>query len=345
MISGLRPSIATVTLGRAAAGHDIFHKLEQASKNGFRGIEIFYECLEDIADQLSHGTPDEKRLEAARQVRKACDENNLSVIVLQPFMYYDGLIDRKAHAKMIKKLKLFFQIAHILGTDLMQMPTNFLETGTTGDIDQIVEDMAEAADLGLLEDPPIRNAYEAVAWGNHIDTWQGSWEIVQRVNRPNLGLCLDTFHIAGRVWADPAARSGRNTDADKKLAESLAQLVREVDIKKVFYLQVADGERLERPLDESHPFYKPNQRARMSWSRNARVFPFEEDRGGYLPVMDVARALVHGLGYRGWVSMEVFSAGLAETRPSVPVEFARRAAISYARLEEELGFGQERSRL
>jgi len=54
---------------------------------------------------------------------------------------------------------------------------------------------------------------------------------------------------------------------------------------------------------------------------------------------------VDGLGHRGWVSMEVFSAGLAETRPSIPEEYARRAATSFARLEEELRLGWQKSRL
>lgn len=43
--------------------------------------------------------------------------------------------------------------------------------GTTGDIDKIVADMKEIAELGLKESPPVRFAYEALAWGAHLDLY------------------------------------------------------------------------------------------------------------------------------------------------------------------------------
>jgi 4-hydroxyphenylpyruvate dioxygenase len=43
--------------------------------------------------------------------------------------------------------------------------------GTTADEDKIVADIRELGELGLKEDPPIRFAYEALAWGAHLDLW------------------------------------------------------------------------------------------------------------------------------------------------------------------------------
>ena len=40
----------------------------------------------------------------------------------------------------------------------------------------------------------IRLAYEAVPWGR-LRTHEDAWRIVQRVDHPALGLCLDSFHV------------------------------------------------------------------------------------------------------------------------------------------------------
>ncbi len=41
--------------------------------------------------------------------------------------------------------------------------------GTTGNFDKLVADIREIGELGLKEDPPVRFAYEALAWGAHLD--------------------------------------------------------------------------------------------------------------------------------------------------------------------------------
>ena len=69
-------------------------------------------------------------------------------------------------------------------------------------------DLTKVADMGMARDPVVRIAYEGVAWGKYFDTWQSTWELVKKVDRPNFGLCLDTFHIAGRVWGDPVSETG-----------------------------------------------------------------------------------------------------------------------------------------
>lgn len=76
----------------------------------------------------------------------------------------------------------------------------------------------------------------------------------------------------------------------------------------------------------------------MSWSRNARLFPCETERGGYLPVGDFAKVLFEDLGYRGWVSMEIFSRTMCEPGEEVPKEHAERGVRSWKKLCEELGY-------
>lgn len=343
-----------MSLGRAFAGHDLMFKLEQAAEAGFEGVEIFYEDLEyeaktagflgiQAASYDDVAPSAESLLMASKKVRAKCDELGLVVIGLQPFMFYEGLKDRDEHAKLIEKMHFWFQIVKILGTDIIQIPTQFRQdNGVTGDLAVIVSDMVEVADLGLKETPPVRFAYENLAWGRFVDTWERLWEVVNKVDRWNFGMCLDTFNISGRAWADPARQSGTvEGDADKILDESLKAMVRSVDVKKVWYVQVVGAERLSKPLVKGHEWYADDQPSRMSWSRNARLFYGEEEKGQYLPIEKVSRAILDpvsqgGIGFEGWISMELFSRTMNDTRHEVPTEHANRGAIAWKKLAEDL---------
>ncbi|KXH68148.1 hypothetical protein CSAL01_09356 [Colletotrichum salicis] len=211
-----RPAVLSASLGRAWV-HD-FDKT--AAKCGFEGIEIFYEDLEYVAKKLhdvDQPAP-EHLLAAASHIHDVLEDLKITIIGLQPFLFYEGLLDRDRHARLIEKIKLWFKLAKTLGTNTIQVPANFLPADQlTGCMDVIVADLVELAGLGHKEDPPIRFAYESLCWSTHIDTWEKSWEVATRVDRPNFGLCLDTFNIAGRVWGDPASPSGKTPNADADL--------------------------------------------------------------------------------------------------------------------------------
>ena len=329
-----RPGIASMSLGRPWI-HDLPGKLMQAAAHGFEGIELFFDDLDCYAQRTFNGD----HMEAAKAVHSLCERLGMTIICLQPFSMYEGLLDRAESNKLLsEKLPQWFKLARALHTDLIQVPSNFLgadpKTGaprTTGDRTIIVQDLQRLADLGA--GAGFRFVYEALCWGNHIDTWEASWEVVRDVNRSNFGLCLDSFNIAGRVYADPAAPSGCTPNAAADLAASLERLrTANIDPAKIFYVQLVDGERLSAPLDEKHPFHVEGQPTRMNWSRNARLFPFEEDRGGYLPILDIAKVFFNDLGFRGWVSLELFSRTLADTDPFVPADHARRGIDSYHKM-------------
>lgn len=333
-----QPAIMSASLGRAWL-HDLDYKLNQAASAGFKGIEIFYEDLDYAARKLSgNDTPGpEHLLQVAEHAYSVCKGLDLDIIGLQPFLFYEGLKDREQQARLIEKMKLWFQLAKKLHTTTIQIPANFLPAEQlTDDLDIIVADLQQVADMGAAESPPIRYAYENLCWSTHIDTWDKLWDVVKRVDRPNFGMCLDTFNIAGRVWADPASPSGKTPNADADLKASIERLVKEVDVSKVFYIQVVDAERMESPLVAGHPFHVEGQPARMNWSRNARTFMYETDRGAYMPVEDVARAIISGLGYVGYVSMELFSRTMAEEGQHVPDEHASRGIASWKKLQERL---------
>lgn len=336
----MKSSIATLSLGRAWV-HNLDKKIEQAAAHNFDGIELFYEDLEYLAKSLPGGATPANRLQAAQQIRSICDNNYLSIICMQPFMHYEGLLDRARHAERIEEFKFWLQLCKILGTDLIGMPSNFLTEGVTDDWDVLIADMREVADLAAQEG--VRIAYEALCWGVFVDTWERSYELITAVDRPNFGICLDTFQICGREFADPAADDGCMPNAEEALRNSLQRIKETVDVSKVFFVQVADAERMREPLREEHVFHVKGQPSRMSWSRNARLFPGEISKGAYLPVLDVLRTLIgeNGLGYSGWVSFEIFSRSLADPGSKVVEDHAKRGRQSWNWLEKELGWRRE----
>ncbi|KAL3420084.1 4-hydroxyphenylpyruvate [Phlyctema vagabunda] len=333
-------AIASMSLGRAWV-HEIAPKFAAAAAAGIPGIEIFYEDLVYHASALPGGLSNDNLLLAAHEIRDICDSLSLTIMGIGPFYGYEGILDPVARAHKIEEMKLWFQFAKILGTDVIQIPCTFMTEGVTGDKEHLVRDFREIAEMGLQQTPVIRFAYENLCWGTFNDTWEKAWSLVQAVDYDNFGLCLDTFNIAGREWADPTSPTGKVDNADEVFRASMQKLVRTVDVKKVFYVQIVDAERLREPLTTSHPFHVDGQKPRMSWSRNCRLFMCEEDKGGYLPVLDVLRALCDDLGYKGWISIELFNRSLAEPGQFVPKEHARRGMESWKRAVKAMGWEQK----
>jgi 4-hydroxyphenylpyruvate dioxygenase len=247
-------------------------------------------------------------------------------------MHYEGLLDRKRHAERIEEMKLWMQLAHVLRTDIVQVPSSFLPPNKiSSDTDLIVSDLQEIADLGLQQTPIIRFAYESLSWGTHVDKWEVCWDIVQRVDRSNFGICLDSFNILGRIYADPTTECGKVAGAEQEVHESIQRLIAQIKPhkEKIFFIQVVDAERLAQPLLPGHPFYNAEQPARMSWSRNCRLFYGETSRGAYLPVKDVVHAIINEIGFDGWVSMELFNRVMNREDSGVVEELAARAAAAW----------------
>ncbi|KAB8298575.1 hypothetical protein EYC80_000754 [Monilinia laxa] len=334
-----KPAIASMSLGRCFAHHSLESKFKAARDAGLSGIEMFYEDLADLASTLpSHPSPS-SHIHAAQYIRSLSSYYGLPIIACGPFSNYEGLLSASARKSKLQELHLWFQVCRILGTDLIQIPSTFSSPTTNiSSLPQIISDLREIADLGAAQNPPFRFAFENLCFGTHIDTWSGAWDVVKGVDRDNFGLCLDTFNIAGREFADPASPTGTVPNAQAAFKKSMEKLVRTIDPKKVFYIQIVDAERLSAPLVEGHEFYVEGQKARMSWSRNCRLFLGEQDRGAYLPAMDVLKAICDGLGYKGWVSFELFNRSLIEKGDHVPREHAERAMKSWEYVCGEMGW-------
>jgi sugar phosphate isomerase/epimerase len=104
MVRALELAVDSSSLGKPQGGHAIETILEAAAVIGIKGIEICYEALLHHTTQT--GTPPEEInelsiLQAAKDIRKRCDALELTVIVLQPFDSYQGLLDEEAHRRAI----------------------------------------------------------------------------------------------------------------------------------------------------------------------------------------------------------------------------------------------------
>jgi sugar phosphate isomerase/epimerase len=172
------------------------------------------------------------------------------------------------------------------------------------DRNRFVSDLQELADM--LAKKNFRLAYENWCWSTHAPTWKNVWDIVQKVDRPNVGLCLDTFQSAGYEWADPTTESGLvdkpKEQLEKDWKESLDELARTVPADKIFFLQISDAYKPKQPF--SKDVDESGTRPRGRWSHDFRPLPFQ----GYLPVVDFTRAALK-TGFRGYFSYEVFDGG------------------------------------
>ena len=137
-------------------------------------------------------------------------------------------------------------------------------------------------------------AYEALAWGRHVNRVGQAWEAVVRADHPAITLAVDTFHMLAR-GDDGTALAGVPGD-------------------RIGFLQVADAPLLDMNV--------------LEWSRHFRCFPGQ----GTLDVTGVVAATLEA-GYRGPLSLEVFSDVVREVDPAVTAHDAMRSLLF---LEDQL---------
>ncbi|GAA5819936.1 hypothetical protein JCM11491_006156 [Sporobolomyces phaffii] len=330
--SGLLPSlgIATLSLGSCDAGHSLCDKLEAAVEAGFNSVELFdndwYDYRDNYARERGYPLPAEEgdlaSREAAKELGQLAQRLGIQFSCFQPLRAFEGFVDEEDRRRARAHAKGILDILSLLGTDLcLVCSTTIPAPRTTGDLETVVHDLSWLADLAATYTPPIRIMYEGLSFGAHRRRWQDVYEVVDRAERPNLGLCLDSFNTLALEWADPYQVSGRKSDdVDERLEENLAELVRTVPGERIFFYQVADGKFMSTPLsppsDPSIPPLRP-------WSRSSRLFPLETSRGAYLPVDRFSDAVIR-TGYKGPWSIEVFNDSLGDVRKEVPLEHARR---------------------
>ncbi len=242
----MRRSIATVCLSGT-----LDEKLAAAARAGFDGIELFE------ADLINSPL-------APADVRSRCGELGLTVDLYQPFRDFEA-VPQPTFERNLRRAEAKFDVMEALGAPLMLVCSNVSPEAIDDDAlaaEQLRALASRAADRGL------KIAYEALAWGRHVNEYDHAWRIAAAADHPALGTCLDSFHILS---------VGSDLDA-----------IAEIPGEKLFYLQLADAPHLVMEV--------------LQWSRHYRCFP---GQGAFDLADFVARVLA--TGYDGPLSLEVFN--------------------------------------
>lgn len=242
----MKASIATVCLSGG-----LREKLEAIAAAGFKSVEIFE------SDLLSYnGTP----ADVARDMASL----GLKPITFQPFRDFEGMPDSQRQ-KTFDRAERKFDLMQELSCPLLMVCSN-VSPDSVGGIDRA------AADFNVLGERAAKRglkvAFEALAWGRHINDYRDAWEVVRRADHRAVGLVLDTFHTFAR-----------KTDLKPLYA---------IPGDRIFLVQLADAPWLEMDV--------------LSWSRHFRCFPGQGD----MPVIDFMTA-VQATGYQGDLSLEIFN--------------------------------------
>ncbi|KAI0425890.1 3-dehydroshikimate dehydratase [Xylaria sp. FL1042] len=332
-------SYATCSIGHNKAEHTLPEKLKAISAAGFDGIELSMPDILSYGKQLRGREPDptdyDALVEVGKAIRPLTQDLNLKTLMLQPFANFEGWAPgSKEREDAFHRARGWMRVMQAVGTDMLQVGSSDAE-GISGDFDELAADLAELADLCAQKG--LRVAYENWCWATRAPGWRDVWDIVRRANRPNLGLCLDTFQSAGGEWGDPRTETGLlggcsddDDDDDKdglegRWRESLRDLAATVPAEKIFLLQISDAYRMDPPLED-----RPDEnglRPRGRWSHDYRPLPYD---GGYLPVKDFLDAVL-GTGFRGWLSVEVFD-GRGKDKYDDMGEYSKKAMASLQKL-------------
>ncbi|KAL2195566.1 xylose isomerase-like protein [Corynascus similis CBS 632.67] len=320
--------------------HTLHQKIEAVREAGFDGIELSFPDLQAYASRhfgRDVAADDYSALcEAGRAVGAMCAGHGLRVLVLQPFANFEGWPEgSEERREAFARAEAWIDIMAAVGTDMLQVGSSD-SPGMERDPDRLAADLAQLADM-LAARGGFRLAYENWCWATCAPTWKDVWTIVKKADRPNIGLCLDTFQTAGGEWGDPTTASGR-IEAEgvseehlwKQYEASLAELAKTVPADKIYFLQISDAYKLDSPLD-SAPSPTSGLRPRGQWSHDYRPLPYD---GGYLPIKEFVRAVLE-TGFAGWMSIEVFDGQFEHKYGDDMRRFAKKAKEAYERLLTE----------
>ncbi|QFG20836.1 bifunctional sugar phosphate isomerase/epimerase/4-hydroxyphenylpyruvate dioxygenase family protein [Actinomadura sp. WMMB 499] len=262
----MRRSIATVCLSGT-----LEDKLDAAAAAGFDGVEIFENDL--LACPLG-----------PEQVAERCAELGLRIELYQPFRDFEA-VPEETHRRNLRRAGHKFALARRLGARTVLVCSSVAPEAVDDDA-LAARRLRALADLAA--EHGLRVAYEALAWGRYVRTWERSADLVLRADHPALGLCLDSFHVL--------SRDGDITG------------ITDVPAEKLFFLQLADAPHLRMDV--------------LQWSRHHRLFP---GQGAFDLAGFTARVLE--AGYTGPLSLEVFNDVFRQAPPDRAAVDAMRSLI------------------
>ena len=220
----------------------------------------------------------------------AVKNSGLRVTGFQVLRDFEGLSGH-LHDYKIDIAKAMLQMAKDVGAPLL-LCCSSTSAHATADLDAIATDLRKLAMLALPMG--IKIAYEGLSWGRTINEYTTAWDVVCRADMPNLGACLDSFHILA--------------------AKTNLEEIDFFDPSKIYLVQLADF-----LWQETKSFEE-----RMATARTYRVFPNEGVHNDGL--IDIVRR-IDRLGYKGDYSFEVFNDDYQNMPLATVAQRAKKSAI------------------
>jgi len=216
--------------------------------------------------------------------------SGLRVTGFQVLRDFEGLSGHLHDYKM-DIAKSMLEMCHALDCRLLLVCSS-TSVHATGETAALVKDLRKLAMLAIPMN--IKIAYEALSWGRVVNEFPQAWEIICQADMPNLGLGFDSYHMF----------------ATNTSLEELDIL----DPDKIFLVQLADFMWTEiKSIEE-----------RIATARHFRVFPGE---GVHSEALATLVTRLHGLGYRGDYSFEVFNDDYQQMPLPSVAERAWRSAL------------------
>lgn len=241
----------------------------------------FTQIMLSARDVVGHPGGEAAAVAAVRQ-------SGLRVTGFQVLRDFEGLSGH-LHLYKVDIAKAMLKLCHALGANvLLVCSTTFAHAAD--DAEAFVRDLRK---LAMLAVPlRIRVAYEALSWGRYVSEVAQAWDIVERADRANLGLAIDSYHMLATA-----------TPLD---------VLDDVDPEKILFVQLADFMWQETQSPEE----------RRETARHFRVFPGEGVHSGDIATL-VRR--IDDNGYRGDYSFEVFNDDYVQLPLAAVAERARRS--------------------
>lgn len=337
--------IFTLSLGNFTK-HKLEPRLHAAAKAGFTVIDLFdddWGCYlgDHGLDPEKLWEPTAENLAVATKLGNLIKELGMRVVCVQPLRGIEGIKDPQERKQQLGQVAKRFPFMRALQTNMTFICSQIrVDDGITIDLDTCAKDLYEIGEMAANYvkehgGEKIFIGYEGLSWAQR-NTWKSTWEVVAKVNHPNIGIILDAFNILAVEYADPynPKGHGRRYDSEEeaisRLEASMTELVNTVPVEKILFVQLGDANLVD-PAVFLPPAASEGIPRLLPWSRNHRLFPMEQSLGGYMPVELVVAAIL-ATGYKGPLGLEVFNSSLFDEDPSVPATHATRAFVGLTSL-------------
>lgn len=204
-------AIASLSLGNCQF-HTLPSKLEVASCLGYDGVEIFMPDFEAFLSEVRAGqhlqhfpnqplpASDEAfERECAKAITKLAHGLHLELPLLQPLRNFENFRTDEELKAGLDDAERWIKLMPYFGCDLLLVCSNYVP-GEPLSEDYTLEMYMDAQvhafkALGeLAARYCVRVGYEPLAWGTVVSTWHQVWDVVRRVDMPNVGVILDSFN-------------------------------------------------------------------------------------------------------------------------------------------------------